>query len=87
MIQLSVEVLPENRKEVNEYIWYVWMEVTAFTRSIKWEEGTDELRAKFQSHVGMEEERLQKTFEDINYDIDGYDSVRLISHGRIETVR
>ena len=86
MIRLSDEVLPENRKGVNEYIWYAWTEVTIFTRSIKWEEGTDEFMAKFQSHIDAEEERLQKNFEDIKYDIDGYDSVPLISHGRIEAV-
>jgi len=87
MVVLSDEVLPENRKGVNEYIWYAWMEATIFTRSIKWEEGTDEFRTKFQSHVDAEEERLRKNFEDIKYDIDSYDSVHLISHGRIEAVR
>lgn len=86
MIRLSDEVLPENRKAVNDYIWYAWIEVATFTRSIKREDGTDELRAKFQSHVDAEEERLRNTLEDIKYDIDSYDSVHLISHGRIETV-
>jgi len=86
MIQLSDEVLPENRRGVTEYIWNTWMEVTIFTRSIKWEEGTDEFRAKFQSHVDAEEERLRKNLEDIKYSIDSYDSVPLISHGRIEAV-
>jgi len=87
MIRLSDEVLPENRKEVNEYICYVWEEVNTFTRSIKLEKGTEELRTKFRSHVDAEEARLQRNFEDIKYDIDSYDSVSLISgHGRIETV-
>ena len=87
MIRLSDEVLPENRKEVNEYIGYVWNEVIIFARSIKWDKGADDLRAQFQSHVAAEEARLQKNFEDIKYDIDSYDSVSLISgHGRIETV-
>ena len=87
MIRLSDEVLPENRKEVNEYISYVWEEVTIFARSIKWEKGTEDLRTKFQSYVAAEESRLQKNLEDIKYDIDSSDSVRLISgHGRIETV-
>ena len=87
MIRLVDEVLPENRKRVIEYIWYAWADATTFTRSIKWEESTDELRAKFQTHVDAEEERLRKNFEDVKYDIDSYDSVPLISgHGRIETV-
>jgi len=87
MIRLSDEVLPENRKEVNEYIGETWEEVTIFVRSFKWEKGTEDLRAKFQSHVNAEEVRLQKNLDDIKYDIDSYDVVRLISgHGRIETV-
>jgi len=87
MIHLSGEVLPENRTVVNEYISYAWTEVGIFTRSIQLEEGTDKLRARFQSYVDAEEEGLRKNFEDIKYDLDGYDSVRLVSgHGRIETV-
>ena len=88
MIHLSDEVLPENRKEVNEYIGKAWEEVTIFARSIKWERGTEDVAEKFRSHVAAEEERLQKNFEDFKYDIDSYDSVSLISgHGRIETVQ
>jgi len=88
MIGLSDKVLPENRKGVNEYIWNAWMEATMFTRSIRFLEPTDDFRAKFESHVDAEEERLRKNLEDIKYDIDSYDSVHLISgHRRIETVR
>jgi hypothetical protein len=87
MIRLSDEVLPENRREVNKYTNNVWEEVAIFTRSIKWERGKDDLMVKFQSHVVTEEARLQKNLEDTKYNIDGYDSVRLISgQGRIETV-
>ena len=87
MIRLSDEVLPENRKDVNKYIGNVWEEATTFARSIKWNRGTDDLKARFQSHVAAEEARLQKNLEDIKYDIDDYDSVHLISgRGRIETV-
>ena len=87
MIRLSDEVLPENRKEVNEYISYVWHEVTTFVRSIKWEKGREDLRIKFQSYVAAEEARLQKNLEDFKYDIDSFESVSIISGpGRIETV-
>jgi len=87
MIRLSDEVLPENRKDVNEYISDVWVEVIMFVRSFRWEKGTGDLRTKFRSHVDAEEARLQKNLEDIKYDIDSDDAVRLISgHGRIETV-
>lgn len=87
MIRLSDEVLPENRTVVNEYIDEVWQEAIRFVRSFKWEKGTEDLGAKFQSHTTAEEARLQKNLEDIKYAIDSHEVVRLISgHGRIETV-
>ena len=73
--------------EVNEYIGDAWEAVTVLTRSFKWEKGTDELRARFQSHIDAEETRLRKNLDDIKYGIDSYDVVRLISgNGRTETV-
>ena len=96
MIRLSDEVLQENRNGVNEYISRAWTGVIIFTGSIKQEDGTGEHRSKFQSHVEAEEERIRKNLEDIKYDIDGYDSVHVVSergrvpmaseHRRIETV-
>lgn len=90
MIRLAGEVLPENRKEVNEYISHVWKRVTVFVRSIKREEEKDaeELRPKFESYVAAEEARLHRNLEDIMYDIDGYDTVKLIAgNSRPETVK
>ena len=87
IIRLASEVLPENRKEVDKYISEVWGFVTVWMRSIKREEGTEELRAKFESHVLAEEARLHRNFEGILYDIDSYDTVRLVAgNGRAETV-
>jgi len=87
IIQLADQVLPENRKEMNEYISFVWNHVTVWVRSIKREKGTEELKAKFESHVTAEEARLHRNFEDIMYDIDSYDTVKLIAgNGRPEMV-
>lgn len=87
MIRLAYEVLPENRKEVNEYITRVWGPVTAFVQSIKREKGTVYLRSRFESYIVAEEARLQRNFEDIKYDIDSYDVALLIAGGgRVETV-
>ena len=86
-IRLSGEVLPENRKEVNKYINDVWGAVTTLVRSFTREGGTEDLKTKFQSHISAEEERLRKNLEDINYDIDSYYAVALVSgHRRIEAV-
>jgi len=87
IIQLADQVLPENRKEVNEYISCVWNHVTVWVRSIKREAGTEELRNKFESHVTAEEARFHRNFEDIMYDIDSYDTVKLVAgNGRPELV-
>ena len=87
MIRLAHQVLPENRKEVNSYIGTVWMTVTVFAQSIKREEGTEDLRSRFEPHVTAEEERLRRNFEDIKYDIDSWDTARLIAgEGRVGTV-
>jgi hypothetical protein len=88
MIHLSYEVLPENQRNVNNYIQSAWDHVAPFARSIeKDEEGTDELRSQFESYVAAEEARLQRNFEAIKYRIDGSDAVRLVSEDRrLETV-
>jgi hypothetical protein len=87
MIRLSGEILPENRKAAYMYIDLVWRKVIQFLRSFEREEGTEELRSKFESYVVAEESRLRRNFEDINYRIDSPDIIRLVSgEGRLETV-
>ena len=87
MIRLSHEVLAENRQAVENYIYWSWRQVTAFVQSIQREEGTDDLRSKFESHVTAEEARLRQNFEEIKCRIDSSDTFRVISgEGRIEMV-
>ena len=87
MIRLAYEVLPENRKGVSVYLMRVWSGVTALVQSIEREEGTEELRSKFESYVAAEEARLRRNFEDIKYHIDSSDGVQLVAgEGRIEMV-
>lgn len=87
MISLSDKVLPENRQAVYTYVEAVWRPVAVFVQSIGKEEGTEELRSKFEFHVAAEESRLHRNFEDINYRIDSANTVRVISGtGRPETV-
>ena len=87
MIRLAYRVLPENRTGVNSYISNVWRVVTVFVQSIKREEGTEDLKSKFESYTAAEEARLQRNLEDIKYDIDNWDTTQLIAgEGRIGTV-
>lgn len=81
------EVLPENRLAVDSYINAVWRFIAVFLQSIKREEGTEEIRSKFESHVAAEEARLRRNFEDIKYRIGDSDTLRVVAGGnRIETV-
>lgn len=85
MIRLSHEVLAENRQAVVNYVHWSWRQVTAFVQSIEREEGTDDLRSKFEPHVIAEEARLQQNFEEIKCRIDSSDTFRVIfGKGRIE---
>ena len=87
IIHLAGEVLPENRQELNEYISVVWDRIMTWVRSISREEGTEELRSKFESYLIVEEVKLHRNLEEVLYDIDSYDTVKLIAgKGRVETV-
>ena len=87
MIHLAPEVLPENQASVNLFITMTWSRVKVFVQSIKGEEGTEALWLKFKPYVTAEEAKLQRNFEDLKYQIDSPDTVRVISgEGRIETV-
>ena len=88
MSHLSHQVLPENRRIVNEYIQDAWRHVGPFARSIeKDEEGTPELRSRFEPYITAKEARLRRNFEAVKYQIEDSDTVRLVSEdGRLETV-
>ena len=87
MIRLAYEVLPENRRGVNEYIDSVWTMVTVFVQSIRRASGTEKLRSVFESYIAEEEARLQRNFEDVKYSVNSYDVIQLIAgESRVETV-
>lgn len=87
MIRIAYEVLPENRLLVTIYISAVWQLVTVFVQSIKREEGTEDLRSKFEPQAAAEEARLRMNLEDVKYQIDDPITFKLITGGgRVETV-
>ena len=95
MIRLADEVLPENRKELIEYLSSVWGPVmvwvgstgSGWVRSTKSGWVIQELRGKFNSYVIAEEAKLHRDLEGIKYDISCLDTVRLIARNtRPETV-
>ena len=87
MIRLVDEVLPENRKEVIEYLSNVWGRVMVWVGSVIRGWRTREIEDRFDSYVIAEEAKLHRDLERIKYDIDSLNTVRLISgNSRTETV-
>lgn len=87
MFHLLGKVKPMNRRIVDEYLVKVWDLVMGITFSIQKDRATDALKARFEPWVTAEEERLKKNLEEIRYDIDSCDTVRLVTGpGRIEMV-
>lgn len=87
MIRLTDEVLPENRKELIDYLSYVWGASMVWVGSIKRRQAIQEIGDKFESYVIAEEERLHRDLEEIKYDIGSVETVMLIArNSRPETV-
>lgn len=85
MFYLVDKVKPMNRRIVDEYLVNVWQVTMAVTFSMRKDRASDALKARFQHWVTAEEDRLKKNLEEIRYDIDSTDTVRLITGpGRIE---
>lgn len=88
MFYLEGKVQATNRNAVDAYLHTTWESVMALTHSIQKQDNSDALRAKFESYVEAEEERLRSNLEDIRYHIDDFATVSLVAGpGRIEMVR
>jgi hypothetical protein len=83
------EVLPPNRRSVDDYFRFVWESVhtlTAAVASLQPESGPSS-GDKFKSHLEAEEARLSANLKAVDYVIDGTDTLTLITgEGRIEKV-
>lgn len=87
MFHLLEKVKPMNRQIVDEYLLRVWHLVMGITFSVQKDRATDAFKAHFAPWVIAEEDRLKKNLEEIRYNIDSYDTVRLITGpGRIGMV-
>lgn len=88
MFHLLEQVKPMNRRIVDQYLVKAWNLVMGITISIQKQRVTDALKTRFEPWITAEEERLKKNLEEIRYDIDAYDTVRLVTGpGRIEMVK
>jgi hypothetical protein len=89
MEETRVEVLPPNQKFFDNYFTFVWKIVhtlTAAVTSLEPELGTRGLE-RFKSYLEAEEARLSASLKAVDYNIDGTDTLTLITGvGRIEKV-
>jgi hypothetical protein len=75
-------IMPGNRGYINSYIDVIWDVVTALTSSIdRYDAAPSWLMEKYKAYNERQEEVLAKRLEEIRYDIDDIDTVRLIVGG------
>ena len=87
MFAVKSLVLPANRRFIERYLDSVWSLITELTMGFRRAEWSDMMRNKFESYVMEEEDRMRRKLEAIRYDIDGTDTLILVTGpGRIEKV-
>ncbi|KAI0633741.1 hypothetical protein C8Q77DRAFT_1157905 [Trametes polyzona] len=85
MFSLQSQIHPANAQAVEKYLEAVYKRVCTLTSSLVTVDESDALKARFQSYVDAEEQRLREGLETIRYDIDAIDTLTLITGpGRIE---
>ncbi|KAI8975832.1 hypothetical protein BD414DRAFT_497057 [Trametes punicea] len=85
MLAMRPLILEANREFVRAYLEKIYERVCNLVYSLVGEEQPESLKARFQSYVDAEEERLRQGLETVKYDIDGMDTLTLIiGPGRIE---
>ena len=87
MFAIRADIHPTNRNAVDKYLRRVWMPISTLTSSLVRTSQPESLQARFKSYVDAEEKRLSKNLETVKYDIDGRDTLLLVTGpGRIEKV-
>ncbi|KAI1785559.1 hypothetical protein LXA43DRAFT_1115141, partial [Ganoderma leucocontextum] len=85
MFAVKSLVLPANRRFLERYLDSVWSLITELTTGFRRAEWSNAMRDKFESYVEEEEDRMRRKLETIRYDIDGADTLILVTGpGRIE---
>ena len=86
---IRAEVLPPNRRAVDDYFRFVWESVHSLTATVTplQPESGPSSWDRFKSHLEAEEVRLSANLKAVDYTIDGLDTLTLITGvGRIEKV-
>ncbi|KAI0331154.1 hypothetical protein GY45DRAFT_1276344 [Cubamyces sp. BRFM 1775] len=85
MFSMRPRIHNANIDAVQKYLLTVYRRVTTVTSSFICTYQSDSLKARFQSYVDSEEQRIREGLETVRYDIDAMDTLTLITGpGRIE---
>ncbi|PIL33322.1 hypothetical protein GSI_04773 [Ganoderma sinense ZZ0214-1] len=85
MFALRTHLHPSNRAAVNTYLRGLWTTLSLLTLSLTPAYLGDNIGERFRSYVETEEQRLREKLETVQYVIDGFDTLSLITgQGRIE---
>ncbi|KAI0666566.1 hypothetical protein C8Q78DRAFT_1107669 [Trametes maxima] len=85
MFSMRPLIHPANAQAVEKYLETVYKRACTLTSSFVCTSQSDALKARFQSYVNAEEQRLREGLETVRYDIDAIDTLALITGpGRIE---
>ncbi|KAH9894903.1 hypothetical protein C8Q73DRAFT_644952 [Cubamyces lactineus] len=85
MFAMRPRIHNANTEAVQKYLLTVYRRATTLTSSFICTYQDDSLKARFQSYVDAEEQRLREGLETVRYDIDAMDTLTLITGpGRIE---
>ena len=88
MFAMRPQIHNANAEAVLKYLLAVYKRSVKLTSSFNGTYQADSLKARFQSYVDAEEQRLREGLETVRYDIDAMDTLTLVTGpGRIEKVR
>ncbi|KAI0661089.1 hypothetical protein C8Q70DRAFT_911215 [Cubamyces menziesii] len=85
MFAMRPRIHSANAEAVLKYLLVVYKRSVKFTSSFNGTYQADSLKARFQSYMDAEEQRLREGLETVRYDIDAMDTLTLVTGpGRIE---
>lgn len=90
MFAVLGQVLPQNRRFVDDYIDYTWRAVMIMTSSLEDQRDSLDLEdcmPHFEEHIEAEKKSLEEDLERTGYHIPDDATVRVILDGPIEQVR
>ncbi|OCH83958.1 hypothetical protein OBBRIDRAFT_840073 [Obba rivulosa] len=86
MLDIIPHMLPRNRNFVDEYFDIVYRTLLPFLASLETCSVPSALLQRFQGYMDLEEKRIEQNLEEVRYNVDATDTLRvnIVGSGRIE---